>query len=758
MLRLPLAAVLAIAPHLPAQDSPTEREAWPDGSRRLECEHRDDGSRGSLRHGAFTSWHENGQRAEEGRYADGHRVGTWSSWHDNGQKAGEGAYKQGLRNTKWRYWDREGKVDRERSGTYRAQLEPWPSGARRIAGELRGKHRHGDWTFTSEAGVVLARGAYARHRRTGPWKFYWPGDGRLRYEGEYLRGARTGRWTFTYPGGAIDPTLLSGLYEKDERAGDLPGIRFDLPTDLPAPRPHPGLDEEAQDGMRDSVARFLDQPARRAALRGELLERGREALPAAVDALLRLDPSRTEEVERGFVLTYELLAPMHRGHAYAWAPGTEEEAQQANRRAAARWWALWETTRDLPGYLASLEEVEPSPQDSPVLLALPFDPFAAPEPPPAVVPTSSASRIASDPKLRRKALRKYGGAGTEELLAGAIDWLVRHQAQDGHWSSSNFGMQCAAAGATKFCPGAGKAGHDVGVTGLALLALMGDGSGPVGGPHQDAVARGLDWLLQQQSDKTGLFGVKRNHEHVYGHVLATLAVCRALRSGGSPQLVPVLEAARDEILRRQLKGGGWRYDVHEDRSDSSVTPWMVYALVELEACGLSVPEEAVPKALKWFGTVTTAETGAVGYYASGSQSARVHGENDHFGQVCETLTAASLYAHIAAGRTRKQAPWMEAQVELVLSKPPTWGQHSADYYGWYHGTYALFHWGKRPWKSWNAALVAALEAAAAKAPGEHHHGSFSTDSPWSSRGGRVYSTAICALILEVYLSGRPLID
>jgi hypothetical protein len=42
------------------------------------------------------------------------------------------------------------------------------------------------------------------------------------------------------------------------------------------------------------------------------------------------------------------------------------------------------------------------------------------------------------------------------------------------------------------CDGAGATTHDVGVTGLALLAFLGDGNTMRSGPYRDVVKRGVD--------------------------------------------------------------------------------------------------------------------------------------------------------------------------------------------------------------------------------------------------------------------------
>ena len=273
------------------------------------------------------------------------------------------------------------------------------------------------------------------------------------------------------------------------------------------------------------------------------------------------------------------------------------------------------------------------------------------------------------------------------------------------------------------------------------------------GPHADAVKRGVDWLVAQQDSGNGLIG-EVGHEFIYGHGLATITLCRALRSGGSPALGEVIKRARDAILARQLVPGGWRYNLGDgDRPDSSVTAWMIHALHAVEECGFPVPTEARHFALTWLDGMVDEETGRVGYDDKKGRSARIAGVNDQFGQVCETLTAAGLYARLIAGQDETTHPSLNDEVSLILTLPPRWDPKGTDFYGWYHATNALFLVGGKPWKKWNAALREGLEAAQVDDPGSHAHGSFSAATVWGGIGGRVYTTAISALILEVYYSG-----
>jgi hypothetical protein len=66
-----------------------------------------------------------------------------------------------------------------------------------------------------------------------------------------------------------------------------------------------------------------------------------------------------------------------------------------------------------------------------------------------------------------------------------------------------------------------------------------------------------------------------------------------------------------------------------------------------------------------------------------------------------------------------------------------------DYYYLYHGTMAIYRMGGKDWESWNKALVRTLLAT------QDPSGCWPIDR-WTKDGGRVYSTAMAALCLEVY--------
>ena len=95
-------------------------------------------------------------------------------------------------------------------------------------------------------------------------------------------------------------------------------------------------------------------------------------------------------------------------------------------------------------------------------------------------------------------------------------------------------------------------------------------------------------------------------------------------------------------------------------------------------------------------------------------------------------------------------PALAPFVATVLEVLPAWVEDTPanDMYYWYYGTYAMYQTGGESWAKWNAALKEALM------PSQHKkgpmQGSWDPIGPWGYAGGRVYSTAILALTLEVY--------
>ncbi len=351
----------------------------------------------------------------------------------------------------------------------------------------------------------------------------------------------------------------------------------------------------------------------------------------------------------------------------------------------------------------------------------------------------------------RKNLRA-AGSGAEQALKDALEWLKSHQSEDGSWSSEGFMENCGKIGTTT-CDGPGAATHDVGVTALALLAFLGDGNTTTQGEYKDVVGKGIAWLKDQQDPDTGMFGERSSHDFIYDHALGTLAMCEAYYFSKSPLIKGTAQKAINFIFTARNPYGAWRYDVPPvGDNDTSVTGWMVFALASARDAGLEGDfKGAMDGALSFIDEVSDPASGRIGYDSFGSLSSRTPA-NEHFPrEKGEAMTAVGLLCRIFLGQKPEDFPIMAKHAELIKSKPPIWDPEGfgSDFYYWYYATYALYQMGKPYWPVWEKAMKAAIVDSQRKDGDEK--GSWDPQvCAWGFSGGRVYSTAIMTLCIEVY--------
>ncbi len=378
-----------------------------------------------------------------------------------------------------------------------------------------------------------------------------------------------------------------------------------------------------------------------------------------------------------------------------------------------------------------------------------------------LAPFDDTALVGLGPGFRSGGAKKYtkrvdgkAGRGTEAALRQGLDWLAAHQAPDGSWDADGFEAECGSIG-SNICGGAGFSEHDVGVTGLALLAFLGAGSWSGQGEYADVIRRGLAWLGNRQDPDSGLIGEPTSREYLYDHAIATLAICEDYVFSHSPRMKRVARRAVDAILACRNPYGGWRYDSPAaGENDTSVTGWMAFALAAARDAGLEVDGDALAGTLSWLDEVTDSATGRVGYDSPQSSSARIQGVNDHFPREgAEAMTAVGLLCRIFLGQRPDRDPILGEHANLLLRALPrrVTDESGPDLYYWYYGTFAMFQMGAHRstyWKRWEEALTPALLGGQRK-DGDTR-GSWDPDGPWGRIGGRVYSTALATMCLEVH--------
>jgi hypothetical protein len=346
-------------------------------------------------------------------------------------------------------------------------------------------------------------------------------------------------------------------------------------------------------------------------------------------------------------------------------------------------------------------------------------------------------------------------------VADALDWLAAHQARDGHWSCAGFDEQCGTLGSDTICDGTGNPAFDVGVSSLALLAFLGAGQTDRRGEHAATVRDGLRFLVNvQQPD--GNFGSPDAAQSTYDHVLATLALVEAWSlSGNAVRFRAPAERGLAHLASLRNPGAGWRYrrfhpEMTTTPNDMSVTGWAILTLTMAKKYGLRIDERALEDALGFLDEMTDPATGITGYATRGGRPAReASAEATWPAAQSESMTAVGVLCRIFADPSLSRPgarELVERGVRAIAALPPVWSDElpgRRDFYFWYYGSYALFQAGGEPWKAWERALLPAI-AGHQQREGERRGSWDPQPDPWGGAGGRVYSTAILALTLEVF--------
>jgi hypothetical protein len=116
------------------------------------------------------------------------------------------------------------------------------------------------------------------------------------------------------------------------------------------------------------------------------------------------------------------------------------------------------------------------------------------------------------------------------------------------------------------------------------------------------------------------------------------------------------------------------------------------------------------------------------------------------------MTAVGVLARVFLGENPKMSRPVRDGAALCARALPTWADDgSIDMYYWYYGTLAMFQVGGDPWAKWNVAMKRAI-VDRQRVDGDYSlcKGSWDPVDPWGADGGRVYSTALLAMCLEVY--------
>jgi len=346
-----------------------------------------------------------------------------------------------------------------------------------------------------------------------------------------------------------------------------------------------------------------------------------------------------------------------------------------------------------------------------------------------------------------------GTIESQKAVEDGLNWLARHQGADGHWGADCLGTDPNSRCDQKApCQGTGQA-YEIAQTGLALLAFQAAGHYYFNGQkYSGQVAKGLDYFVQEQAPDGSIVGsqnpsaeqikagAKFQQYFMYEHALGTFALCEAcavaIAEGKKPdpRYLKAAERAVYFIQRLQHDDGGWRYTTNaRDPSDCSVSGWVMLALKTAREAKLSVSPQTVSRMMDFFAA----------HYANG----RTYYQPPNPGTDAMTgvgMMAVEFFQHTV------DAPIVQGGADYLADQADGHGLFFLpNYYLWYNCTMAMFQVGGGPWKRWNSPVRDRVTGLQAQGEG-CERGSWPPNDQWGGQGGRIYSTALAVLTLEVY--------
>lgn len=279
-----------------------------------------------------------------------------------------------------------------------------------------------------------------------------------------------------------------------------------------------------------------------------------------------------------------------------------------------------------------------------------------------------------------------------EMYDAGIRYLLKTQDASGDWKDGQTGP---------------------GVTGMAVMVLLGSGEDPNYGPYRVPIRKALRSMILAQDSDTGFLAAGGGHDSMYQHGFAMLALAEAygvvddrtlwteaegMRGPGQGRsLGQALElAVRCAVTSaRKNPHGAWRYSPDARDADTSVSGAVLMGLLGARNAGIEVPDETIDRAIKYYTTMTGAN-GQVGY------SGGAGGGSD-----AVTSIAVLVYA-IAR---QKELPQYEKALSYLKSRSrdPSAGAEGYPTYTRYYRAQALFQGDVEAWEAWNAGLVQELK-------------------------------------------------
>ncbi|MGA2618702.1 MAG: prenyltransferase/squalene oxidase repeat-containing protein [Thermoguttaceae bacterium] len=305
--------------------------------------------------------------------------------------------------------------------------------------------------------------------------------------------------------------------------------------------------------------------------------------------------------------------------------------------------------------------------------------------------------------------------GAQRSIDRGLAWLAGRQNDDGSF-------------------GSGAYRGNVGVCGLAGMALISDGSTPGRGRYGQQVQRAVDYILADTQPSGYIIEPNSTSRGpMYGHGFATLFLAECYGMSARTELREKLSKAVKLIVNAQNREGGWRYYPIRHDADVSVTVCQVMALRAAHNAGLAVPKPTIDRATDYVKRCQNADGGFMYQLSVGGES--------RFPR-----SAAAIVALYSAGIY--QGPEIGKSLDYLMQflPDPAAARRENEYYeyGHYYAAQAFWHAGGPRWGRWYSAVRD--EIVARQLP----------NGSWMSIDSPEYATAMCLMVLQMPESQLPI--
>lgn len=361
-------------------------------------------------------------------------------------------------------------------------------------------------------------------------------------------------------------------------------------------------------------------------------------------------------------------------------------------------------------------------------------------------------------KSKKALLEAFGGTEqSEAAVLKGLAWLAKHQQADGHWPLKDYhkvdGCDCHDASEEKVNE------DEVAGTALGVLPFLGAGVGVDRcpeepeelGDYQATVRKAILYLIDKQAKSKDPAVDGRLSGNMYAHAAGTIALCEAYGISSDRQkekLKLPAQRAIKYIAESQHKDGGWRYGPKQP-GDMSAVAWQFLAIRSGQLAGLTIGSDPLIRAERFVDSCAAGPEGK-----EKSQYCYMPGEGAKTAR--PSLTAAGLLTREYLGRWKKDNENLAEGCKLIMQNlPPEGGGAIGSIYFYYYATQVLHHMEGADFDLWNLRMREHLIRTQEKAG--HKEGSWSpAGSDWGSGGGRIYTTSLALMTLEVYYRHLPM--